>query len=287
MSEPLPRPDQDTHATGTTSSRSGDDYRLKLYQTYRTRIQNEEMLINQRVSYLLTSQAFLLAPYVLSYTSDINRIRVPANLAAFAALQRKTETADLISEYSQGHPPVDVVRLSDQQKHIQCIQTVMPFAGVWACLLTLCSIAAAIRAISINREDYRSLRAKLPDGGRSGTALPLDGPIEELSDVPPLQSGNVEHQMGLVAPVGLTVLVGVVWAILIVQSPHRSGLLEFIMLSVTLLIAVGLLLAGFEWFRRHVQALRRQTSRNDVLEQENATLRATIAQGIDASAGKP
>lgn len=100
-----------------------EDYKLKIYEAYRNRIQHEDNLINQRISYLLVSQSFLLGPYVVSFT-------------------------------------VNKQNVSDPQA-LYYLQLIVPVIGLAACLVTLAGIWAAVRAIRLARLNYGTLGEKL------------------------------------------------------------------------------------------------------------------------------
>ena len=107
------------------------DFCLKLYDTYRNRVQHEDGLLSQRVSFLLTSQAFLLTPYVLSYTADRSKIADP--------------------------------------KALDNLQRIIPIIGLISCLVALAGASAAAYAIALARSNYDSvpsdLKLKIPMPG--------------------------------------------------------------------------------------------------------------------------
>jgi len=95
------------------------DYNLKLYEAFRTRVQHEDGLLNQRINFLLSSNAFLLAPYVLSHTVDRSRIL-------------NTQALDNL-------------------------QAIIPIIGVAACLVAFAGAGAAVHSIHQVRISYEEL----------------------------------------------------------------------------------------------------------------------------------
>ena len=104
-----------------------EDYRLKLYETYRNRIQHEDTLLNQRINFMLGSQAILLAPYIISYTATVDKA---TDQKALQALQN--------------------------------LQFTVPYIGLGSCLIALTGAIGAAYAISKAKQDYDTVCSTNP-----------------------------------------------------------------------------------------------------------------------------
>jgi hypothetical protein len=136
---------------------------LEYYRLIRDRIEHEDNLIMQRLSWLLASQSFLFTAYAI----------------ALSGLSSAPSTA--------------TNALMGQER---LLFQLIPVVGILACGLIYLSIIAAVKAIRLLRESYRS----------------RFGPEE--TSLPDIMVGSPIRRLGLAAPLWLPPVFIPVWLIL-------------------------------------------------------------------------
>lgn len=101
---------------------------LERYQIFRSRIEHEDNLIMQRLSWLMASQSFLFTAYA-----------IVSNALSSPTIDRSTSFA----------------------KHLLTLLSVIPTVALLNSLLILVSILAALKAIRMLRCTYEKLRGTL------------------------------------------------------------------------------------------------------------------------------
>jgi hypothetical protein len=218
-----------------------DDFRLNLYQTYRDRIKHEDNLANQRTTYLLMSQAFLLAPYILSFTAQYQAGPLKALQMIVPLIAIATGISALMGVRA-AHKAID--RTINEYEHLD----------------------------GENNDPNSPIHSSIVKYGR--LQLPLSTISESRSIqglVPSLRSARDLDQKGWLLNNLLPIGIPLVWAcfFLVTFPTHYQALLDpfknvTVVLITVIILLVSVIGALYVWLRKVLKQLReiqnRQTS---------------------------
>ena len=203
----------------------------RCYELYRCQIQHEDILLNQRVTWIVTSQAFLLGTYVFLLNSP-----------AFYALDSDADPQPL--------PGCDHIlfNVSAFVGTINLARRVFQVVGLCSSIATCISSMAAVLAVGRLVRLYGRHLVALEHSERPGArrGLTQADVADEVSRIhareglPPLVTRRLYGMMGLAASVFFGPVFASAWVALIFPLQHRSAVLTLIVLAL-LLVLIGIL----------------------------------------------
>ncbi|WP_447984010.1 hypothetical protein [Nitrospira sp. Nam74] len=148
---------------------TGDLTRAQYYDRIRSQIEHEDELINLRVVWQLLAQSFFFSTY-----------------ASLLTAQKEAKS----------------VLFGDEQ---QLLLWLVPFAALFAGLLTSISIFTSLTNIASLRESYELYAKATPAEDRSSKLFP------------PIQGADRLRKLANIAPIGLPLLFIVAWLIILIR----------------------------------------------------------------------
>lgn len=206
------------------------------YDRYRAQIQHEDSLLNQRVTWIVTSQVFLLGDYVFL-----------TNSPTFFAL----------ATHAGGLPPLPgaepAADMSAFIAYISLLRHVFQVIGICSSIATFVSSVAAVltvgRLVRIYGRHLLALERSAQPADRRGSVPHLSKQqvaaavrrIHEREGLPPLVTRRTYRVMGLTASVFFGVVFGCAWLVLIGPLQHLSNVSTVVLVLLSIAL-VGLLL---------------------------------------------
>jgi hypothetical protein len=211
-----------------------DDKIVQCYDRYRMRLQHEDMLLNQRVTWIVTSQSFLLGSYVFLLNST----------SFFATLDTTPEP-----HHVRGFDNV-VFDLSAFVQSIHLLRRVFQVVGLASAIATCISALAAVLVVRQLTGSYRThlLAMERVEHPADSPVWPRQLPeaqktaalarIHEREGLPALVGNRLHRGMGLLACGFFGVVFAVAWLLLIVPAQHLAYALPLILLVVAGVLSV-------------------------------------------------
>jgi hypothetical protein len=226
------------------------------YERYRGQIQHEDLLLNQRVTWVVTSQAFLLGSYVFLVNSP--------TFYAWA-----TTGADPKHVPGCDHVVFDLAGFINS---IHLLRSVFQLAGFTSSVATCISSLAAVLAVARLTRDYGRHLVALDRGAEPGDCRDAVqeltdpqitaalGRIHEREGLPALVSSRLHRIMGLLASVFFGLVFAAAWLLLIFPGQHLWNAMPVVL--VLLLASLPMLLYKLsDWGSVKVAPARGATSR--------------------------
>jgi hypothetical protein len=206
------------------------------YELYRGQIQHEDMLLNQRVTWIVMSQAFLLGTYVFLLNS-------PAfyALALHAGPQPLPGYDNVVFDGSAFIGTINLAR--------RVFQVVGLCSSVATCISSMAAVLAVGRLVGLYGRHLVALDSNEHSGERRNVAQHLSSMkiaamvrrIHEREGLPPLVTKRRYSMMGLAASVFFGPVFAGAWVVLIVPMQHLVAALILIILLLLLLMLIGVL----------------------------------------------
>ena len=203
------------------------------YELYRGQIQHEDMLLNQRVTWIVMSQAFLLGTYVFLLNS-------PAfyALALHAGPQPLPGYDNVVFDGSAFIGTINLAR--------RVFQVVGLCSSVATCVSSMAAVLAVGRLAGLYGRHLLAVENSEPSGERRAVARYLSqaevtagvARIHAREGLPPLVTRRLYSMMGLAASVFFGPVFAGAWVMLIFPLQHLSGALSLVMLLLLLLVGV-------------------------------------------------
>jgi hypothetical protein len=188
------------------------------YELYREQIQHEDVLLNQRVTWIVTSQAFLLGSYVFLSNSPTFYAWVPS----------------ASPQPSPGGQPVDL-DMAAFFASVRLLKHVFQVVGICSSIATCVSCVAAVLTVRQLAIAYGRHLLAVERGERAGdrqegvqhlSQVEIAAAVARLHEregLPPLVTRRTYRIMGLTASIFFGVVFGSVWVALIFPFGHLSG----------------------------------------------------------------
>lgn len=204
---------------------------VQCYQSYRDQIEHEDLLLNQRVTWIVTSQAFLLGTYVFLMNSP-----------SFYMLASSTVATSLPGGFGN---PFDA---SLFLYGVNLLKRVFQVVGLSSSIATCVSSMAAVLAIGRLMRAYGRHLVLLdrPEQERQGDALRDLSPAEifaaardihQREGLPPLVTRRRYRIMGLAASVFFGVVFAAAWSVLIFPLRYLAAAVVIGLLFVLIAMA--------------------------------------------------
>lgn len=205
------------------------------HELYRSQIQHEDNLLNQRVSWIVTSQAFLLGTYVFLINSPALHIEKVEN-----AKQVKLPGSDGLA-----------FRLNEFVDSVTLLRQIFEIVGFSSSVATFVSTIAAALAIGRLTKKYAesvlalhtSSTGKSEEGmrGQSEVATLIEG-IHRREGLPPLVTKRVYRLMGLTASMFFAVAFAGAWLVLLFRAQSSVISLPLVVVIAVMVVIVVLFL---------------------------------------------
>lgn len=216
------------------------------YELYRGQIQHEDMLLNQRVTWIVTSQAFLLGTYVFLLNSP-----------AFYAVAPGTG--------SQPWPncdnlPFDIAAFVGTIKLARRVfQVVGLCSSIATCVSSMAAVLAVRRLVGLYGRHLIAVESGEHPGGRCGIARRLADAevvaeaarIHAREGLPPLVTLRLYSMMGLTASVFFGPVFAGAWIVLIFPLQHVPAALAVVVILLVLVLVGVLPYKPGDWALRH------------------------------------
>ena len=208
----------------------------RCYELYRGQIQHEDLLLSQRVTWIVTSQAVLLGCYVFLLNSPL-----PYAAVANADPRLSPSCENLVFNLAAFTQGVDLLR------HV--FQVVGLFSSIATCVSSVAAMLAVARLVGAygrhliaveKGEEPFGYGAGEPGFSRRQIAAAVSR-IQVSAGLPPIVTKRLYRIMGLAAPIFFGVVFAGAWVVLMFSLQHLSIVLPFILLPL-LLGLVGVLL---------------------------------------------
>jgi hypothetical protein len=207
----------------------------RCYELYRAQIQHEDMLLNQRVTWIVMSQAFLLGTYVFLLNSPA--FYAFASTAGSQPLPNCDKIMFNVSAF------IGTIKLA---RHV--FQVVGLCSSIATCISSVAAVLAVGRLVGLYGRHLLAVENSELSGERRDVSRNLSqaevtagvARIHAREGLPPLVTKRLYSMMGLAASVFFGPVFAGAWVILIFPLQHLSGGLGLVMLLL-LLMLVGVL----------------------------------------------
>jgi len=217
----------------------------RCYELYRGQIQHEDMLLNQRVTWIVTSQAFLLGTYVFLLNSPLFYASV-----ATAGSHSLASCDNIVFDASAF---VDTIKLARR-----VFQVVGLCSSVATCVSSMAAVLAVRRLVGLYGRHLIAVESGEYPGERRDMARRLSqaevaaavSRIHEREGLPALVTRRLYSMMGLAASVFFGPVFAGAWVVLILPSQHLAVALSLIILLLLLVLAGLLTYKPSDWAAR-------------------------------------
>jgi hypothetical protein len=206
------------------------------YELYRGQIQHEDMLLNQRVTWIVMSQAFLLGTYVFLLNS-------PAfyPLAAAGGQQPLPNCDNIAFDISAFIGTISLAR--------RVFQVVGLCSSIATCISSLAAILAVGRLVGLYGRHLIAVESSEHPGERPDVARVLSNAevaaavckIHSREGLPPLVTRRSYGMMGLAASVFFGPVFAGAWMVLIFPLRHLSAVMTVVFMILVLVSALATL----------------------------------------------